>query len=228
MVSLGKHAKYSSGARDLLGRISAESDSEKQWKILFSADEALFREINDSVWSPRRSELLREFANLHDSGLVRFRKRWSKSFREVPPEEIMKTRDELRRVWDQGTSATDKQAVLERWSEWKPRSFQGLRYRPWVPLLAAGRVIAETHSYTGSYLKPSWRSSNISRVVKTLIVQLTYFLARRRDQRYCEQGECTKYGQREFALDWWNRKGKKRRQQKIAKAPSIEETVWAL
>jgi hypothetical protein len=223
MVSRGKHAKYSSGARDLLGRISAESDSEKQWKILFSADEALFREINDSVWSPRRSELLREFANLHDSGLVRFRKRWSKSFREVPPEEIMKTRDELRRVWDQGTSATDKQAVLERWSEWKPRSFQGLRYRPWVPLLAAGRVIAETHSLHGQLSQAVMEKFEHLARCQNPNCPAPYFLARRRDQRYCEQGECTKYGQREFALDWWNRKGKKRRQQKIAKAQASKK-----
>lgn len=38
-----------------------------------------------------------------------------------------------------------------------------------------------------------------------------YFLARRKDQRICSRGECSKWAQREWALAWWNQEGRKRR-----------------
>ena len=43
---------------------------------------------------------------------------------------------------------------------------------------------------------------------------LPYFLARRKDQKFCERGECTAYAQRRYALAWWNVEGIKRRREK--------------
>ena len=34
-----------------------------------------------------------------------------------------------------------------------------------------------------------------------------YFIATRKDQKYCEHGACTTYAQRKYALGWWERKG---------------------
>jgi transcriptional regulator of nitric oxide reductase len=41
--------------------------------------------------------------------------------------------------------------------------------------------------------------------------QSPYFIKKRATQKYCESGPCTEYAQRRYALDWWNRKGKKNR-----------------
>jgi hypothetical protein len=41
-----------------------------------------------------------------------------------------------------------------------------------------------------------------------------YFRKKRKTQKYCEQGPCVQYAQRQYSLDWWNRKGKKRREKK--------------
>lgn len=38
-----------------------------------------------------------------------------------------------------------------------------------------------------------------------------YFLAKRKDQRICERGDCTAWAQRQWALSWWNKAGSKRR-----------------
>jgi len=41
-----------------------------------------------------------------------------------------------------------------------------------------------------------------------------YFRRKRRTQKFCEQGPCVAYKQRKYSLDYWNRKGKKRRDKK--------------
>jgi hypothetical protein len=39
-----------------------------------------------------------------------------------------------------------------------------------------------------------------------------YFRKKRKTQKYCEQGPCVQYAQRQYSLDWWNREGKQRRE----------------
>jgi hypothetical protein len=41
-----------------------------------------------------------------------------------------------------------------------------------------------------------------------------YFRKKRKTQKFCEAGPCVAYAQRQYALDWWNRVGKKRREKK--------------
>jgi hypothetical protein len=38
-----------------------------------------------------------------------------------------------------------------------------------------------------------------------------YYLKKRRTQKICESGPCTAWAQRQYALNWWNKEGKKRR-----------------
>ena len=45
-----------------------------------------------------------------------------------------------------------------------------------------------------------------------------YFRKKRKTQKYCEQGPCVQYAQRQYSLDWWNRKGKKIREKKTKSA----------
>jgi hypothetical protein len=44
-----------------------------------------------------------------------------------------------------------------------------------------------------------------------------YFRKKRKTQKYCEEGACVQYAQRQYSLDWWNRVGKKRREKKVSK-----------
>jgi len=41
-----------------------------------------------------------------------------------------------------------------------------------------------------------------------------YFRKKRKTQKFCEQGPCVAYAQRQYSLGWWNRVGKKRRERK--------------
>jgi hypothetical protein len=41
-----------------------------------------------------------------------------------------------------------------------------------------------------------------------------FFRKKRKTQKFCEQGSCVAYAQRQYSLDWWNRVGKKRREKK--------------
>lgn len=41
-----------------------------------------------------------------------------------------------------------------------------------------------------------------------------FFRKKRKTQKFCEQGPCVAYAQRQYSLDWWNRVGKKRRKKK--------------
>jgi hypothetical protein len=42
----------------------------------------------------------------------------------------------------------------------------------------------------------------------------SYFRKKRKTQKYCEQGSCVQYAQRQYSLDWWNRVGKKTREKR--------------
>jgi hypothetical protein len=42
-----------------------------------------------------------------------------------------------------------------------------------------------------------------------------YFRKNRRTQKFCEQGPCVAYAQRQYSLGWWNRVGKKKREKKM-------------
>lgn len=46
-----------------------------------------------------------------------------------------------------------------------------------------------------------------------------YFRKKRKTQKYCEQGPCVQYAQRQYSLDWWNSPGggKERREKRVAK-----------
>lgn len=42
-----------------------------------------------------------------------------------------------------------------------------------------------------------------------------YFLRKRKDQKFCERGQCTVYAQRLYALGWWKRKGYELRAERV-------------
>lgn len=41
-----------------------------------------------------------------------------------------------------------------------------------------------------------------------------YFIKKRKTQKYCEAGPCVSYAQRQAALRWWNKEGRKRREKR--------------
>ena len=45
-----------------------------------------------------------------------------------------------------------------------------------------------------------------------------YFLKKRSTQKVCELGPCSEWAQRQYALKWWNKEGRKRRGKKSAKS----------
>jgi hypothetical protein len=47
-----------------------------------------------------------------------------------------------------------------------------------------------------------------------------YFIKKRTTQKFCDQGPCVMYAQRQYALKWWNEEGKKLRTERSRKARS--------
>jgi hypothetical protein len=42
-----------------------------------------------------------------------------------------------------------------------------------------------------------------------------YFLRKRKDQKFCEMGQCTAHAQRQYALKWWRKEGPERRAKRL-------------
>ena len=166
-----KRAKYSSAVGDLLKRISATGTDEEKWKILASAESGIVRDLFDKVFYQKRKEILFELVNLHDGGIERFQRNRGDQFRHLPDPEIMKLRND-RRIWESDIPSAEKQQIFERWSQWKPEGFLGLGYRVWVPLLSAGRVVANTRISTLRSAKVYLNTYGILRFARTLIAQL--------------------------------------------------------
>ena len=52
-----------------------------------------------------------------------------------------------------------------------------------------------------------------------------YFKKKRKTQKYCEAGPCVAFAQRQYALHWWNTKGKKRREKQQAERQNRKRTA---
>lgn len=156
-------------------------------------------------------DLLVEVANLHDRGAERFWANWP--FRKESSESLYEMRDELRQLWDPGMSDEDRSSILDQWVNYRHPGLRGIGYRHWRVSLQPPRILPDLKNLRGVlafavllYLSQLAVCGNPGCPVK-------YFLGRRRDQKYCG-GDCTNYAQRQYALKYWNREGKRRRAEK--------------
>jgi hypothetical protein len=192
-----------------------------------AAPKGIAREMFDRLpakekWRARKAgfnwllnSLLTDLANLHDRGHAKFWG-WRGGLRETmfgreTDAALLELRDQLRQVWDRQTPVEEKDRILLGWlrpgSTWKESTI--------VPRFAFGTIIPNP-----LHLRAQLAFSVVSRARRLARCHnpecpTPYFLGRRRDQKFCERGDCTAYAQRQYALNWWKRergsKGKNRR-----------------
>ena len=213
--------KTSSATRSLLRRIGRTQTVEEARKILSGKNRKVVSEFLDVALTHTRRRLLLELANLHDEGLVRFQKAWGERFDAASPQEIFELRDELQQIWDRQTSLDAKHEILDGWLRLRAEGFRRFGYREWTIFLPGGRLLPHfrnlrTQLLTG-VLEQYWHFATCGNPS----CPVPYFLARRRDQKYCERGDCTEYAQRQHALKWWRREGDKRRRRRLLKKSKV-------
>jgi hypothetical protein len=181
----------------------------------------------ESAAETLRPFLLTELANLSNEGLASFQKYLSKHFILVPDGQVLQLRDELREIWRHQLMKAEQ--TISGWLTWKPTpgQFQSGDYSPFFPSLEFGSILLDTRNFHAQLAQAVLERNKYMKICGNPECTNPYFLARRSDQRYCEQGSCTDYGHRRAALDYWHRnkpykktespKGEKRGSQRSTK-----------
>ncbi len=232
MVTQTKAPKVSSTTRQLVERARRATTPEQARAILFSeTSEKAIKEVFEDAFYQDRKRLLLELANLHDAGFERFQRRLGARFWRVNQQSVFDLRDGLRRIWERDTPLSVKQSILDMWAKWIPRGFNRLGYRAWYPSLSLGRLVPAGESLHAQLVQGVLEHSRHFARCGNPGCAVSYFLARRNDQKYCENGECTRYARNRHALKWWGKHGsawrakrKKERPKRLARGKSLRRT----
>lgn len=137
-------------------------------------------------------------------------------------------RDSLRKIWERNLSIRDIDIVLNDWlsletRRWVSASRQiGLpeTYRvPWIADVRVGRLLPNLDLPA---LLVTAVLEHFQRMLKCSNPDCTnpYFIAKRKSQKFCEQGPCTRYAQNQYAKKWWREN--KRRESSKDTAPPVK------
>lgn len=154
-----------------------------------------------------RKRLLPELANLRDDGLTRLSRTIGTFFRQETDLFLLNVRRDLRRIWHDSAPVREKQVFVDSLIT---SSFAQGR-TGWGAPLALGRIVLDPknlRSQVAVAILENWRRF---RVCANPECVAPFFLARRKDQKYCERGACTGYAQRMYSSDSYYRAQKKER-----------------
>jgi hypothetical protein len=150
-----------------------------------------------------RKRLLRDFANLPQDGLAHFRKNIGAHYRQETEPFLKNVRRDLRRVWQ--APLKEKQYFVDALIA---ASFEpGLK--GWSAPLRLGRIVPDPtnlRSQLAIGILENWRRFRVCANPECVV---PFFLARRKDQKYCEHGVCTSYAQRMYSKNSYYRTQKK-------------------
>jgi hypothetical protein len=204
MVKQRKRPKLSSEAKKIRAKMDSLGPSEQM--DFYKANRAVFQELEEHEIRDFDRKLLLDVANLHDAGWQRFFRKWLPDLSE---KSVFTLRDSLRAIWERRASDEQITSVLTRWLVWKTKNYSPEYFvSPWTPDIRTGRLL------------PNWRDLPVRLVMAVLehfpnLVKcanpecvVPYFIAKRKSQRFCERGECTRYAQNQYALKWWREKHK--------------------
>ena len=211
-----KHAKaprLSSKAARLRKRAEQAESPQEHVKILLSHPPETVHELAERDLYGRRKTLLFDLANLRDDGCIHFQRMWGWLFRRRESDaNLLELRDQLREVWHSGLTLKLKQVRLMRWMAWRPDGAVGAVYSAWQPSLRLGLLIPDSGNIRTQLVFGVLENFRKFAFCANKDCPARYFLAKKKTQKFCERGECTAQAQREYALAWWNRKGKKLRE----------------
>src|SRR6187399_1888683 len=159
----------------------------------------------ESAAETHRPFLLTELANLSSHGLPMFQKYLTKYFMTVSDDDVLRIRDELREIWSH--QLMKAQQTIAGWLTWKPTpdQIQSRAYSPFFPSLEFGSILLDTRNFHAQLAQAVLERNKYMKICGNPECLNPYFLARRSDQRFCEQGSCTDYGHRRAALEYWHR-----------------------
>ena len=233
MVKQIRTPKTSSATKAFLKRVQQVSSVQEYWALIQETkNKKVIEEFLNLQSFERRKELLVELANMHDEGFERFciPRRWGFRFFQtqaaLTKSDVFKLRDSLRQVWRPELPIVEKEAVIQKWlvvrqtiPAYPQRPFSrigasSLAIEMWKPVLQAGKIEPAFDSLPAQLIQGVLEQHSRLAVCKNPGCPAPYFLAKRSDQKYCEQGTCTAYAQRKYNLGYWHLKGKFRSNRK--------------
>lgn len=136
--------------------------------------------------------------NMVDAGV--FRKMWGQIYPQAE-EALLRLRDEAQVVWNPETPVEEKDRILTLWLT--PTREEPL---PWMPSFATGKVCANPKSLPAIVAMTLLDSAQHLARCHNPECPAPYFIGKRKKQKFCEQGDCTAYAQRQYANAYWRRK----------------------
>lgn len=202
MVKQRKHPKVSSEAKRVRAKIDAlPADGQMDF---YKANRAAFQELEVHEIRAFDQKLLLDVANLHDAGWQRFFRRWMPLLSEKV---VFDLRDSLRAIWERKVSVEQANSILARWLVWISKSYAPeYMVFPWTPDIRTGRLLPNPRDLPVRLVMAVLE--HYPRLAKCANPEcvVPYFIAKRKSQRFCERGECTRYAQNQYALKWWREK----------------------
>jgi hypothetical protein len=202
MVTQRKPSKLSSEARKIRAKMESLAPSEQM--DFYKANRAVFQELEEHEIRAFDRTLLLEVANLHDAGWQRFFRKWLPSLNE---KSVYSLRDNLRAIWERKASVEQANSILTHWLVWTTKSHSSeFLVFPWSPDIRTGRLLPNPRDLPVRLAMAVLEQ--FPRLAKCANPEcvVPYFIGKRRSQRFCERGECTRYAQNQYALKWWREK----------------------
>lgn len=174
-------------------------------------------------------DFLREMANLRDdnNGIARFQERYQPFFLSYEKPELLRLRDELRALWTGGKQMPTELAAVwdEEYAAGTGTLLEEFVCNRWLRGTRGGLVILMGEIQPDPYALPALLaysvhlSSDRMRVCRNRDCPAPYFVAGRRDQRFCSI-ECATPAKRAAKLRSWHRNKRKwSNRRKRAKTP---------
>jgi len=145
-------------------------------------------------------------------------------FRALKEQQLLQLRNELRGVWQIDDSDVAARTRIERYlRSWLAfpvvpdnndavisalQKRAGILDAPYVPIspsLELGRLIVDPRNLAAQLAQGVLEHHERMKVCANPECVIPYFLAKRRTQKYCEEGICVNYAARQYKRDYWRK-----------------------
>ncbi len=199
--------------RELLSRVGSSVSASESFKTLLTqvlpSDPQKFLKLGEQWQRFMYDHSRRVILDLANVSAQAFKQEFP-WYATMTEQELQGLSNDLQKVWSRRIPPAETRQILDGWTNWNPQQTDA---KAWMPFLPLARI---------------WpRPGNLRGVLAIGVMQNyphlaicadpecgLYFLAKRKDQKFCGRGYCTAYAQRQYALKWWRDKGEKLRQKR--------------
>lgn len=200
MVTQPQRGKTSRGVQELESKLAtARPNTFDALEVSLQANLSDLIAVNERKLAGFRQKLLIELANSRED-LARFSSRFGRMFQPETNALFLSARRDLRAVWLKSMSLKQKQRYVDAWllAAFNRVGNVGLR----APL-SVGRLVLDPRSFPAQLVVAILENWQRFAVCANPECIAPFFLSKRRTQKFCERGECTRYAQNQYALSWW-------------------------